>query len=152
MHGLRWLADAVQDIRYVCRTLKKSPGFGAAVILTLALGIGANTAVFSVVNAVLLEPLPYPDADRIVVLLNALHGRGSGPGVSTPKITAWRRSTSAFTDIAVYTFGRSLDVTNPAEPQPIPVGRISADFFRLFGARIISGRAFPLAAQARKIR
>ena len=142
MRGLRWFADAVQDVRYVGRTLKKSPGFANAVILTLALGIGANTAVFSVVNAVLLTPLPYPHADRIVVLLNALRGRASVAGVSTPKVTAWRNSTTTLDDIAIYTFGRTLDVTDPAQPRPIPIARVSEAFFRLFGARIIEGRAF----------
>jgi hypothetical protein len=114
VEGLRWLADAGQDIRYVCRTLTKSPGFGAAIILTLALGIGVNTAVFSVINAVLLRPLSYPDPDRIVMLMSTGHaGVNSSAGVSPPKITAWRESTTVFTEIAAYTFGRSLDVTSP---------------------------------------
>jgi putative ABC transport system permease protein len=140
--ALRWLADAGQDVRYLCRTLRKSPGFGAAVILTFALGIGANTAVFSVVNAVLLKSLPYPDPDRIVLLMNTVHGRLTSSGVSAPKIGAWRDSTTAFTDVSAYTFSQRLDLTNPADPQPIPVSHVSVDFFRLFGARAALGRTF----------
>jgi hypothetical protein len=137
------LADVAQDIRYVSRTLRRSPGFAAAIIVTLALGIGANTAVFSVVNAVLLRPLPYPDPDRIVMLMNTWRGRVSPyAGVSPPKITVWRQSTTAFTDIATYTFGRSLNLTNPRDPRVIGVARVSIDFFRLFGARVAQGRTF----------
>jgi hypothetical protein len=137
--ALRWLADARQDVRYMCRTLRKSPGFGAAVILTVALGIGANTAVFSVVNAVLLKPLPYPDPGRIVLLINTEHGRITSSGVSAPKLAAWRDSTTAFSDVAAYTFNERLDLTNPADPLPIPVSHVSVDFFRLFGARAALG-------------
>ena len=139
----RWLHDVGQDIRYTCRTLKRNPGFGAAIVVTLALGVGANTAVFSVVNAVLLKPLPYPDPNEIVVLVNTIHGRPvDGLAVSAPKFTIWRQSSTTVGDIAAYTFGRSLDVTNPDDPQPIPVSRVSADFFRLFGASVAQGRTF----------
>src|SRR5438067_3142229 len=142
----RWLHDVGQDIRYSCRTLRRTPGFGAAVILTLALGIGANTAVFSVVNAVLLKPLPYPDPNRIVLLVNTVQGRSvEGLAVSAPKFTIWQRSSSTVSDIAAYTFGRSLDLTNPDDPQPIPVSRVSMDFFRLFGASVAQGRPFTAA-------
>src|SRR3989441_2627659 len=140
------LADVAQDIRYVSRTLRRSPGFAAAIIVTLALGVGANTAVFSVVNAVLLRPLPYPNPDRIVMLMNTWRGRVSpSSGVSPPKIILWRQSTTAFTDIATYTFGRSLNLTNPRDPHVIGVARVSIDFFRLFGARVAQGRAFSAA-------
>ncbi|HEY2150687.1 MAG TPA: ABC transporter permease, partial [Vicinamibacterales bacterium] len=147
MGGLRWLADARQDLRYLVRTVRRSPGFVCAVVLTLALGIGANTAVFSVVNAVLLRPLPYPSPDRIVLLANTIHGRlvGSAPGVSAPKFIAWRQSTAAFAEMAAYSFGRTLDLTNPDDPQPVAISRASADFFHLFGARMARGRAFSAA-------
>jgi len=77
-YGLNWSADFVQDLRYVYRTTKKSPGFAAAVILTLALGMGANAAVFSVINAVLFKPLAYLEPGRIVMLMNTLHGHDHG--------------------------------------------------------------------------
>src|SRR5580692_10117592 len=136
-----------QDLRYALRMLAKNPGFTIAAVLTLALGIGANTAVFSVVNAVLLKPLPYPDPDRIVLLANTLHGRlvGSSPAVSAPKFSAWRRSTTAFAEIAAYSFGRALDLTNPDDPQPVAISRASVDFFHLFGARVSLGRTFDAA-------
>jgi hypothetical protein len=93
-YGFDWFADFVQDLRYVYRTTKKSPGFAAAVILTLALGMGANAAVFSVINAVLFKPLAYPEPDRIVMLMNTLHGQIiPSPGATLPKIAAWRAST-----------------------------------------------------------
>jgi putative ABC transport system permease protein len=144
MRALRWIADAGQDLRYVARTVRRSPGFASAVILTLALGVGANTAVFSVVNAVLLKPLPYPNPDRIVLLANTIHGRlvESSPAVSAPKFSAWRRSTTAFAEIAAYSFGRALDLTNPDDPQPVAISRTSVDFFHLFGAHVSLGRTF----------
>jgi predicted permease len=138
-----WFADFVQDLRYVYRTTKKSPGFAAAVILTLALGMGANAAVFSVINAVLFKPLAYPEPDRIVMLMNTLHGQIiPGPGATVPKIAAWRESTNALTDVATFVFGRSLDVTDPGNPRAISIARVSEEFFRLFGARTQYGRIF----------
>jgi predicted permease len=142
-YGLNWSADFVQDLRYVYRTTKKSPGFAAAVILTLALGMGANAAVFSVINAVLFKPLAYPEPGRIVMLMNTLHGQIiPGPGATVPKIAAWRESTNALTDVATFVFGRSLDVTDPGNPRAISIARVSEEFFRLFGARTQYGRIF----------
>ena len=141
--ALRWLADLGQDIRYFCHVLRRTPGLYAAMILTLALGIGANTAVFSIVNAVLLKPLPYFEPNHIVVLVNTIHGRiAEGLAVSAPKFTVWRQTSTAVGDVTAYTFGRTLDVTHSDDPEPIPVGRVSVDFFRLFGARITQGRTF----------
>ena len=143
---VRWIPDVGQDVRYLSRALRANPGFGAAVILTLALGIGANTAVFSVVNAVLLRPLPYPDPDRIVMLVNTFRGRVSAPGTSAPKFTVWRQSTTAFAEVAVYALGRRrLDVTNGDNPRAVPIGRASVEFFHLFGVRLARGRTFTAA-------
>src|SRR3954465_3350151 len=94
----------LQDVRYALRQLAKKPGFTAVAVITLALGIGANTAIFSVVNTVLLKPLTYPDPDRIVQFLLTAPG-GSGPGASIPKYALWREKTDVFQDVSAYNFG-----------------------------------------------
>jgi predicted permease len=142
LRGLPWFADLAGDMRYAMRAVRKNPGFAATAILTLALGVGANTAVFSVVNTVLVKPLPYPDPDRIVLLMTTWRGRGSFPGVSAPKFTEWRRSTDGFQDAAAYRLGGVMNLTRRDQPEQIAAGRVSAAFFRLFGARVAQGRTF----------
>ena len=139
---LRWIADLVGDVRYAVRAVRRNPGFAATTILTLAVGLGANTAVFSVVNTVLLSPLPYPDPDRLVVLLTTLRGRGPVLGVSEPEFTEWRRSTDAFQDATAYRIGGVMNLTHRDRPEQVAAGRASADLFRLFGARVARGRTF----------
>src|SRR3981081_2267466 len=89
----------MQDLRYALRMLKKQPGFTVIAVLTLALGIGANTAIFSVVNAVLLRPLPYPNADRIMVL-NESSGPGQDYSVALPDYFDWRNDNTVFEHLA----------------------------------------------------
>jgi predicted permease len=129
-----------QDLSYAFRMLAKNPGFTIAAVLTLALGIGANTAVFSVVNTVLLKPLPYPDPDRIVMFL-LTSPQGSGPGASATKFNVWREKTSVFQDVSAYRFG-VVNLTGSAYSEQIHSGQVTADFFRLFGAPVIQGRTF----------
>ena len=129
-----------QDLRYALRMLAKNPGFAIAAVLTLALGIGANTAVFSVVNTVLLKPLPYPDPDRIVMFL-LTSPQGSGPGASATKFNVWREKTSVFQDVSAYRFG-VVNLTGGSYPEQIHSGQVTADFFRLFGAPVTRGRTF----------
>jgi hypothetical protein len=95
MWGSRWLADFFQDIRYAVRTLRKSPGFTAVAILTLALGIGANSAIISVVQAVVLAPLPYRDADRLVMVWEN-NPRFPRVWVSHPNFLDWQRTARSF--------------------------------------------------------
>jgi putative ABC transport system permease protein len=90
-----------QDIRYALRTLRKSSGFNAVAILTLALGVGANTAIFTVVNAVLLRPLPYPEPDRIVQLM-IKNSQEEGAFIWIPQFMVWREQRQVLQDFAFY--------------------------------------------------
>jgi putative ABC transport system permease protein len=132
----------LQDVRYAARTLSKSAGFTATALAALALGIGANTAIFSVVNAVLLKPLPYPNPDRIVQLF-VTSPNGPGYGGSIAKFNVWRRQTQVFADVAAYEYNSAgFNLTGGAYPAQIRGIRVSADYFRLFGAQVAEGRTF----------
>jgi putative ABC transport system permease protein len=96
----------IADLKHCFRMLRRSPGFTATAISVLALGIGAATAIFSVVNTVLLKPLPYPEPDRIVMLLNA-GPQGNFPGASVPKYNVWRAQAQVLDDVAAYDNGIS---------------------------------------------
>jgi putative ABC transport system permease protein len=134
------MTGALQDLRYAVRTLAKSPVFTAVCILTLALGIGADTAIFSVVNSVLLRPLPFPDPDRMVMFMNT-SPQGTGPGASATKFNVWREQSNAFQEVSAYRFG-VMNLIGGSQPQQVQSGQVSADFFRLFGAPIARGRSF----------
>jgi putative ABC transport system permease protein len=130
------------DIKHAFRMFRKSPGFTATAVAALALGIGANTAIFSVINAVILKPLPFPGADRIVVLMNT-SPQGSGPAASVPKYNVWRRQTSVLEDVAAYdTGGPGLNLNSGDRPEQLKGVHVSQEFFRLFGARTVLGRTF----------
>src|SRR5687768_7936343 len=106
----RWHA-MLQDLRFAARALRRSPGFTLIAVLTLALGIGANTAIFSVVNGVLLRPLPYPDADRLVRIFTAYRGSGvERYAVSQPEFMDYKGLAAAFANAAVFT-GAGLTLT-----------------------------------------
>jgi predicted permease len=135
-----WLDEARQDARYALRTLVRNPGFTLVVVLTLALGIGANTAIFSVVNAVLLRPLPYRDAGRIMTLwqANAKSGEreeGAAPG----NFIDWRRETSAFTAMAAAE-PFSHNMSGEGEPESFRSWQVTAGFFQVLGADAWLGR------------
>ena len=132
----------LQDLRHSWRMAWHSPAFTLAAVAALALGIGANTAIFSVVDTVLLRPLPYPDPGRLVVFLNT-SPQGSFPGASPTKFNNWRRQTSAFQDVSAYRFS-AVNLTE-GEPEQVATAHVSADFFRLFGAPIVAGRTFAAA-------
>jgi len=143
--GQKAMSTLLQDLRYALRMLRKNPGFTAVAVLTLALGIGANTAIFSVVNAVLLRPLPYPEPDRIVQLMQDPFPFPPGfitTIVSVPKFMVWREQTQAFKDIAAYDFGGTVNLTGGEHPEQLEVLHVSADYFRLFGVPVEVGRTF----------
>jgi putative ABC transport system permease protein len=130
----------LHDLKHSLRSYRQSPGFTLTALATLALGIGANTAVFSVVNAILLKPIPFPDPDRIVVFMTTTRD-GSFPGGSPAKFQHFREQTSVTQDAAAFRTG-VVNLTGGAFPEQLQSGQVSADFFRLFGAPIIRGRTF----------
>ncbi len=135
------MTDLWNDVKHALHLFIKSPGFTIAAISALALGIGANTAIFTVVNAVLLKPLGYPDADRIVQIL-LTSPQGSGPGASIPKFQEWQRQTSIFKDVAAYDFaGPGFNITGD-RPELIHGIHVSEGYFRVFGAPVMLGRTF----------
>src|SRR5919198_2027012 len=131
----------VSDLRYTLRTFVKAPAFSLAAIAALTLGIGANTAIFSVVNAVLLKPIDAPDPDRVVFFMNT-SPQGSGPAASPAKFAHWRRQTSVVADAAAFNNNVVTYEAGGGVPEQLRGGRVSADFFRLFGAAVFRGRAF----------
>jgi len=121
------------DIRYAFRMLARNPAFAVIAILALALGIGVNTAIFTVVNAVLLQPLPYPEPDRLVQLDRQFPG-GTGNSISIPKYMAWRDN-HVFQSMALYGFGASgMNLGASDRPEPVKTLQVSSGFFPVFGA------------------
>jgi putative ABC transport system permease protein len=130
----------LRDLTHALRGYRQSPGFTLTALATLALGIGANTAVFSVVNAVLLKPIPFPDPDRIVVFMNT-YPEGSDPMSSPAKFEHYREQTDVTENVSAFRTG-VVNLTGGAFPEQLQSGQVSSDFFRLFEAPIIYGRAF----------
>jgi putative ABC transport system permease protein len=132
----------LRNVRYALRALAKSPGFAAVAILTLALGIGANAAIFSVVNSVLLQPLSYPEPDRLVEL-EGTSPQGNFDATSIPKFNAWHEQTQVFDSVAAYDFsGPGINLTGGDRPEQLKGIRVSKDYFRVFGAPMALGRTF----------
>lgn len=130
------------DIRQSLRLMRKSPAFSAVAVAALALGIGANTAIFSVVDKVLLSPLPYAEPDRIVSLSRKFPNSDGGGSVSIPKYMAWRQN-DVFSAMALYDqSGPGLNLGGAGRPQQIKGVHISADYFKVFGASPMLGRTF----------
>jgi putative ABC transport system permease protein len=133
----------LQDIRYAIRLLARTPGFTFVALLTLALGIGANTAIFTVVNALLLRPLPYGEPDRLVMVWQDVTARG-GPvdEWATPgNFADWRKATNIFERVAAISGWRPT-LVGDAEPEAIPGEQVSSDYFEVLGIRPLHGRTF----------
>jgi predicted permease len=132
----------LQDIRYGWRMLAKSPGFTIVAVLTLAIGIGANTAIFTVVNAAVFHSLPYQSPDRLVHLWETRPAREfTQMEASRPNLLEWRASNHVFSDLAGYT-GMDFSLTGRGAPQRIYGARVTANFFDVLGVQPILGRAF----------
>ena len=133
----------VKDLRQSLRMFRQSPAFTLAAVAALTLGIGANTAIFSVVNAVLLRPVPFPEPDRLVVFLNT-SPQGSGPAASPAKFQHWRALDTILQDVSAFRTG-VVNYTGGSFPEQLRSGQVSVDFFKLFGAPVLRGRTFTAA-------
>jgi predicted permease len=130
----------LQDVRYGIRMLLKSPGFAAIAILTVGLGIGANTAMFSVVNGVLLNPLPYPNASQLVALYGKYPGDDQAP-IAYLNFLDWRRDNQSFSSITLY-HNEDYNFTGTGEAERVSGYMVSADFFETLGVKPVLGRHF----------
>ncbi len=136
--GLRWLDELAQDLRFGLRQMRRSPGFAVIVILTLALGIGANTAIFNLVEAVLLRPLPFPHARRLVVVYES-NARMPMDGFSYPVFDALRRQSSSFSAMAGFSM-HALTLTGAGEPADVPTMATTPAFFQTLEVHALAGR------------
>jgi putative ABC transport system permease protein len=136
------IGDLWQDLRFGVRMMRKNPGFTLVAVLTLALGIGANTAIFSLVNAVLLRPLPYSDPDRLVVMVKSYPQKGLDSwGLSQADFAMYRDQNHVFERMAAYT-STGFNLTDVGEPERIRGASVTADFFSVLGASPVLGRDF----------
>jgi putative ABC transport system permease protein len=134
------MSATVQDLKFALRMLAKSPGFTLVAVLTLALGIGANTAIFSIVNAVLLRPLPFQDSSQLVLLRETYKGVGN-VSVSYPNFLDWRQQSHSFSAMAVVN-NVAFNLSGVAQPENIGGYAVSPNFLALVGVRPVLGRDF----------
>lgn len=139
------MREAVRDLKYGLRVLRKNPGFAIVAVLVLALGIGANTAIFSVVNAVLLRPLPFANPDRLVHVWH-IPPQKSFPGitrfsVSTANFIDWQQQNNVFEKMAIFA-GARMNLTGGDKPEFLGAAQVSMDFFDVLGVKPILGRTF----------
>ena len=131
----------LQDIRYGIRGLRRSPGFAVVAILTLALGIGANSAIFSVINAVLLRPLPYAKPGELVRLYETEDAPGHYPFTGLDYLD-WKRDNHSFQDMSLMSWYHSMNLSSAGEPDHVMGTPTEANFFALLGARPLLGRTW----------
>jgi putative ABC transport system permease protein len=141
-----------KDLRYSLRSLRRMPGFSIVALLVLALGIGANTAIFSVVNSVVLRPLPYPGADRLALIWETdLKDGIRREGPSGPNFLDWKEQNRSFEEMALLEVGTGT-VTGDGEPEQVTGLRVTTNFLSMLGARTVLGRAFTAAEGAGQAR
>lgn len=137
------MGNLSQDIRYGIRTLAKNPGFTIVAVLTLALGIGANTAIFSVVQNVLLRPLPYPEPDKLVEIWNTYPPQVPRGGLSPGDYADWKQQNQSFSEMGAYVrISQGFNLTGEGEPQRVLASYASAGLFPMLGAHVVAGRSF----------
>jgi putative ABC transport system permease protein len=144
MNSLGILETLWQDLRYGARMLRKSPGFTIVAVLTLALGIGANTTIFSVINSLLLRRLPYPDTERLALVWKAdIHDVSDYNIISAPDFWDYQKQSSVFDSIAIFdSAGRGYNLSQNGEPERVSGVRVSSQFFQVLGVPPMMGRAF----------
>src|ERR1700693_372312 len=139
------MGSLLQDIRYALRTLAKNRGFAVVAVLTLALGIGANTAIFSVVNSVLLQRLPYQNPESLVQIWNTYLPAWPQLDLSPGDFQDWRQQTQDFSDMAAYVnISQGFNLTGEGKPQRIKAAFATSNLFPMLGIHPIIGRAFTL--------
>jgi putative ABC transport system permease protein len=141
MWAWNFLARFLQDVKYGLRLIGRNPGFTAVAILTLALGIGANTAIFSIVNAVFLRPLPFPDSDRVFVVARS-NNRIGGNSISYPIYLAWKEQQGLFDSLGLATYQGNPTVAGHGDPERVPAYAISIDVLPMLGTKPAIGRGF----------
>lgn len=139
--GLPWIEGLIQDGRYASRQIRKAVGFTTVAVSVLALGVGANTAIFSVINAVLLKSLPYPEANRLVWLGETLKGNSTDPVTLTPDFLEWREQNGVFTGIAAFNL-LTRTLTNVGEPLQLHTAKASSSLLPLLEVQPFLGRNF----------
>ncbi len=135
-----WLEHIKRDLFYAVRVLLRSPGFTAVAVITLALGVGANAAIFSFVNAVLLKPLPYPHPEQIVSVWEKRPDGGSNP-ISTLNFLDWQRQNRCFQFLSAIAWDK-VTLTGSGSPEKLNVHRVSASYFKVLGVGATLGRTF----------
>src|SRR5262249_48792548 len=131
----------LQDLRFAGRTLRRTPGFALLALATMAIGIGANTAIFSIVNAVLLRPLPYPDAERLVIVsLDNRQTKQSFDDSTPANFLDWRVRNRSFEALAAFREDQ-LILTGDAQPERVSGAVVNGNFFDVLGVKAIRGRA-----------
>src|SRR5271165_5810644 len=136
------MLNLLQDLRYAMRMLAKTPGFATVAIATLALGIGANTAIFTVANTLLLRPLPYAEPDQLVLIsATATRLRAQVRSFSFPRFTLLNQHSRSFSGIAAFT-NEIFNLTGRGDPEQLLAARVSWNFFDVLGVRPAMGRGF----------
>ena len=141
MRRVNWFEDGLQDLQYAARTLLRNPGFSLIAMVTLALGIGANTAIFSVVHTTLLQPLPYARPDELVELRQSESAPGDYP-LTGEDYLDWRAQNSTFNDMSLYSWPIGMNASGADAPEAVSVISTQANFFQVLGVSPQIGRAF----------
>ncbi|MGA2275943.1 MAG: ABC transporter permease [Bryobacteraceae bacterium] len=139
--GFPWLESFAKDVRYALRGLRRSPGFTAAAVLSLALGIGANTAVFSIIDTILLRPLPYRNPSQLVRLYETESAPGSYP-FAEPDFVDWKAQNSTFQDMTMFGWPHDMNLSASGRPEHVLALPTEANFFSLLGVKPLLGRTW----------